>query len=70
MHAAANGVPTVLGSPKKDLKKQMTEYELVDCRYDIREACATLDRESVVSLFLMSESKKGREIEAQTLCIL
>ena len=39
----------------------MADYESVDSRNGIREFCANLDRESVVSTLFRSESKGKRE---------
>ena len=39
----------------------MADYESVDSRNGIREICANLDRESVVSTLFRSESKGKRE---------
>ena len=59
--AAASTVPTVLGSSGNCFWQQMADYESVDSRCGIRETCANLDTESVVSTLFRSESKEKKQ---------
>ena len=61
--AAASTVPTVskLGSFGNSLTKVLADYDSVDSRNGIREACADLDRETVVSTLSRSASQGKRD---------
>ena len=61
--AAASRVPTVSkqGSLGNSLTKVLADYESVDSRGSIRETCADLDGEFVVSSLFRTESKRKRD---------
>ena len=68
-HSAARRVPTLLklDSLKTGLTKVLADYHCVARRTGIKETCADVDRETVVSSLFGSVSR-GREIETKTLC--
>ena len=49
------------GSLGSSLWKRLADYESVDSRHSIRDTCADLDRETVVSTLLRSESRGKRD---------
>ena len=64
MHtAAASSVPTVskLGSLGKSFTQVLADFHSVDSRTSIRETCADMDREAVVSTLFGSVSKEKRD---------
>ena len=62
-HSAASGVPTLLklGSFGTGFTKVLADYDSVACRTGIKETCADMDRQTVVSSLFESVSKETRD---------
>ena len=62
-HSAASTVPTLLniGSLGTSLTKVSADYDSVACLTSIKETCADMDRETVVSILFESVSKEKRD---------
>ena len=62
-HTAASTVPTLLklGSSGTSLRKLSADYDSVASRTSIKETCANMDRETVVSSLFESVSKEKRD---------